>query len=172
MDALSQLGRRLDSYCHPIGTPERVPSVCDTESVAVRHFLLVALTFGIPMAAPGLHARACASSWSYSEAFRDQIVSIVTATDTGTVRIRQGFGLPAAADTAVVFETDSTACAQAAGAFNAELARYGGTPGAVWVLRVGTTRFIVFDHRQKTGEFYDHMVFDENFVYKLTITSG
>ena len=149
------------------GNPPQPPT-----TMRLRLLITALCAAGVSLAPSGLSAQGCAPSWSYSEAFRDRIVSIVTATDSGSARVRQAYSLPAVASAAVVFQTDSAVCAQAIAAFSAEVARYGGTPGSVWVLKVGPTRYIVFDHKQKTGEFYDHMVFDENFVYKVTITSG
>lgn len=123
----------------------------------------------LPNSARG--ATGCSAEWAYTTTFRNHVVSIVTGTDTASASNRTAFNLPAVAATEVYFVTDSTTCAQAATAFGREVALANGTPGpGLWVLRVGPTRYIVFDHRQASGEFLDQYVFDASFNYLLTMT--
>jgi hypothetical protein len=108
--------------------------------------------------------------WSGTENAQAWITSIVTGTDSTSQAQRSAFNLPAVAASEVAYETDPTVCIAVVAAFRTAVSRHGGAAGGAWVLRVGTTRFIVFDGKQRTGEFEDHYVFDEQLRYLGTIS--
>jgi len=113
----------------------------------------------------------CSAEWTYTANFRNHIVGIVTGVDSASAASRAAFQLPAVSASDVYFVTDSTVCTRAAAAFTAEVTRDRSTAGgSLWVLRVGPTRYIVFDHKQQSGEFLDHYIFDSSFNYLLTMT--
>lgn len=76
--------------------------------------------------------------------------------------------MPVVPDTAIAIVADSATCANAALAYTAA------TPGgdsasastAVYVIRVSTARYAVWDPNQFMGEYAWFRVFDQNFAYK------
>ena len=96
--------------------------------------------------------------------FRQFIASVASGTDSLSVKQRLSFNMPTASDTAIVFVSDSTICAQAAAA-NAVASGLSATdPAPVHVLRVGATRYFVWNY-QTIGEFLVYHLFDNNFVF-------
>lgn len=74
------------------------------------------------------------------------LTEMMTSTDSRWINTREAYQLPVVADTAIQVVTDSAVCAQAATAYNAalpEAARINGR--SVYVVRVGTTRYVVWD---------------------------
>ena len=72
--------------------------------------------------------------------------------------------------TKIAFVSDTTVCNLAAAAHATVDGATGGTPEAVHVLRVGPTRNVVFNFSSR-GEFTVYNVFDENFVFLISILS-
>ena len=125
----------------------------------------VALTTGVASATaqsacmpPGPAARAHTAYYSV----------LASRTDTGSVRVRAGFRLLPAASAEVYLASDSTTCRAAARAF----ARERGDTSAVvpvYAIRVGPSRFIVFNYaRHEPDEI--GVVFDATFAVLALLT--
>lgn len=76
--------------------------------------------------------------------------------------------LPVVPDTAVAIVSDTAVCRAAATAYSAQT-----PPGdtasaatAVYVVRVGTARYVVWDGHQYLGEWAWFRVFDQGFIHK------
>lgn len=39
----------------------------------------------------------------------------------------------------------------------------------MWVVRIGSSRYVVFDGLHRIGDYYEHAVFDDRFQYLVTI---
>lgn len=95
--------------------------------------------------------------------FQSQIVAMVTASDTATANYRTSINLPSANANAVSLVTDSATCLKAANAIAAITP--GGDPSpAAYVFKIGSTRFVAFNGRQKVHGSQYAYVFDKNFV--------
>jgi hypothetical protein len=95
--------------------------------------------------------------------FQSQIVAMVTASDTATANYRNSINVPSANANAVTLVTDSATCLKAANALAAITP--GGDPApAAYVFKIGSTRFIAFNGRQKVHGSQYAYVFDKNFV--------
>lgn len=100
----------------------------------------------------------------HTEVLRDYVVSLVTATDSATIAIRNRYNLPAVAASKVTVVTSGSVCNQAGAAYHAAVTNPG-TPAisrTLVVLKVSTTRYVVLDPNQHAGEFALHVVFDKN----------
>lgn len=128
-------------------------------------FLAVALLmafFASAHARGGNESTACMPPSGYADDFRSYIVTLATSTDSVDQAVRTSNDIPAISDTTqIAFVTDSTVCATAAAA-HAQAAQQSGAPLPVYVLRVGPTRYIVFNG-QSAGEFFTYYVFDDRF---------
>jgi hypothetical protein len=114
---------------------------------------------------------ACREPSEGAEDFRRYIIRVTMGQDTASTRSRMSYRLPAMSDsTAIAFVTDTTLCNQAAAVHAGVNRETGETPDAVHVLRVGVTRYIVFNYSSR-GEFTVYNVFDENFAFLISILS-
>jgi hypothetical protein len=133
--------------------------------------LLSSLSIGAQLTPTASGSQECLQVQRAEHIFRRQIVRAVTEADSAGRWFRLHIGLPAIGDTTeVYYETDPVVCAAAA---RAMAARYGEdtvAPSAVHVLRVGTSRYIVFNNRRK-GESWVYVVYDQhlNFVKGFTL---
>jgi hypothetical protein len=95
------------------------------------------------------------------EAYAKQLVTAAPGSMQDENRVR--YDLPLIADTAVAIVSDSTICAAAARAY--AVARPSADTVAVGVVRIGSSRFIVWDGgHTKAGEFEIYIVFDNTFT--------
>jgi hypothetical protein len=125
--------------------------------------LLATATFALPGRAAGQATSACLQPDSVITFIQGEIVNLVTATDTAATRVRAALNVPAVAASAVELVADSTTCARAASAL-AEITTGGEASQGAWVFRLGPTRFIAFNFRQKARGSVYLVVYDENFV--------
>jgi hypothetical protein len=111
---------------------------------------------------------ACLATDDFANEYRDYVLEVDTGTDVESVRLREGWNIPAVQPSEIAFVSDSATCAAAAVAHAVKVQEDTVNPPSVWVLRVGTTRYIVFNgHR--AGEFLVYFVFDTAFQYLETI---
>jgi hypothetical protein len=95
--------------------------------------------------------------------FQSQLVAMVTASDTATVNYRNSINLPSVSASAVTLVSDAATCQKAANALAAITP--GGDPApAAYVFKIGSTRFVAFNGRQKVHGSQYAYVFDKNFV--------
>lgn len=94
---------------------------------------------------------------------RAMISEIVTGTDTLSARRRSGWDLPVVADSAISFVVDSTVCAAAAVAHAQATQDTTNPPPPVHVLRVGHSRYVVFNYTP-VGEYFAYVVFDPSWA--------
>ena len=99
---------------------------------------------------------------------KSQLVQLVTATDTATVRMRNELNLPSLSAGDVTIVTSAQTCSKAASAL-AALTTGGNASDGAWVFSLGTTRYIAFNGKQKGGEFTYMVVFDRKFVKLSTV---
>jgi hypothetical protein len=103
---------------------------------------------------------------------KDYVVGVVSAADTGAANDRALFNLPATAANKVSVVSSGSTCNLAGAAFHSSVTPPG-TPSVsrtqLVVVKVGTTRFIVWDYSDATGP--PTVVFDKNWV-KLTAWSN
>jgi hypothetical protein len=95
--------------------------------------------------------------------FQSQLVIMVTASDTATVNYRNSINLPSTNASAVTLVTDAATCLRAAIAIAAITP--GGDPSpAAYVFKIGSTRFVGFNGRQKVHGSQYAYIFDKSFV--------
>lgn len=112
----------------------------------------------------------CRSANAFANEFRDFAVSVLTGTDSSSMAERQAWDIPAVADTAIVFETDSATCNRAAQAHAAKIGADTANPPPVFLLRAGPTRYVAFNGFNVSDSFL-YFVFDSTFQYLGTIGS-
>jgi hypothetical protein len=95
--------------------------------------------------------------------FQSQLVAMVTASDTATVNYRDSINLPSANASAVTLVSDAASCLKAANAL-ATITPGGDPSPAAYVFKIGSTRFVAFNGRQKVHGSQYAYVFDKNFV--------
>lgn len=103
----------------------------------------------------------CAGDPQSDVEFVSVVSSLVTASDSVHAALRARVGLPAATAADVQKVTDELVCSRLLEAHNRLRARVSGQPFTrLAVVRVGTSRYVVFD-----GEANDESEFDEYQVY-------
>lgn len=108
-------------------------------------------------------SNSCLPSDSSTTFFQEQLVSLVTSTDTAFARARAELSLPTLNATDVQFVTDTVVCTAAAQQL-AAITPGGDSSPAAWVFRMGPTRYVAFNFRQKIhGDVY-LFVFDSSFT--------
>lgn len=110
----------------------------------------------------------CRQADSFSAGVIQHIQKVVTATDAGNASVRAAYKLPLVTTSpAVELVTDENQCLLAKAAVEA---RYtdGTTADQVYLLRIGTTRFVATDGRKGGRDVMLH-VFDTSFQYLITI---
>lgn len=104
-----------------------------------------------------------------TQALRDYIIRLVTGTDSATVATRSAYQLPAVAASKVSVVTTASICKKAGPAYLAAV-NAPGTPQhsrTLVVIKVGTTRYVVVDPNELTGEFENHIIFDSNWNFLI-----
>lgn len=106
---------------------------------------------------------ACLAGDSVTTFVHDHLIGLVSSTDTAVIRERIAMGLPSlrAADVSMV--SDSTVCAIAAGRLAAITPNDDAHPAA-WVIRLGATRYVAFNLRQKVHGSAYLFVFDNEWT--------
>lgn len=96
------------------------------------------------------------------------LTKMMTSSDSRWVATRNAYALPVVPDTAIAVLTDSAVCARAAAAYNGALPTGAQISGRnVYVVRVGATRYVVWDRASVDGlddEYTAVIVFDASFV--------
>src|SRR5665213_678615 len=90
------------------------------------------------------------------------IQSIVSATDSNTVRHRQSLHLPAVADSAIQVVSNSRSCARALASDNSDMDLGGAVASGVYLIRSGTA-YVTSNPKYPSGEFTQHLVLDSTF---------
>ncbi len=100
------------------------------------------------------------------------VVSIVTGTDSQAVLTRSAYQLPAVAASKVSVVTTASVCKNAGDAYHAAVTPPGTPPisRTLVVIKVGTTRFVVLDPNERTGEFRNNIVFDSRWTFLIGFT--
>ena len=97
---------------------------------------------------------------------RDNVIELVTATDSATVADRLLWNLPSTTASKVSIISSGAACGAAGAAYHAAT----NPPGTqaisrtMIVIKIGNTRYVVRDLNQRVGEFNTTVVFDKNWV--------
>lgn len=150
--------RRVGGEGHPVA------SSCTHHHLAVAMLCL--------MGAPALaHAQAYAPCRPVDAAAIDDramIAGIVAGGDSIGARRRQGWNLPAVADSEVTFVVEPALCTAAAAAHARVHDVADGPLLPVHVLRVGLTRYVVFNYTP-VGEYFAYVVFDGAWTVVATI---
>jgi len=128
--------------------------------------LMLVVACAAPLVATTVSAQSyqCASSNDeLAFAVRRRVVQVVTAgTDTGSVATRAMYNLPSTTAAKVTYVTTGSTCVSAGQLFYVTV---GNPPSAadtlkVLVLKVGTTRFVVYSLGYHAGEFSAAVTFD------------
>lgn len=139
----------------------------------LRRFPLVGLLFVAGLALVSGPTRAsgqsrCMASDSSSSAEIVALKRMMTSTDTRWTSTRDAYSLPVVSDTAIVLISDTSLCGQAADAYNAALpAALQVSNRSVYVIRVGSSRYVVWDPQtanSSASEFQVLMVLDQTFA--------
>jgi len=94
---------------------------------------------------------------------------LATATDTSNVARRLKMGLPAIESSEVTLVADTAVCRNAVNAFNAALLPDSATTTEVYVIRFGSTRYVVVDDLRRAGEWAYRVIFDSAFTQVLNV---
>jgi hypothetical protein len=94
---------------------------------------------------------------------KSRLISLVTATDSETMRIRNSYDLPSLTASAVTLVTDATTCTKAANAL-AAVTPNGDPADGAYVFKMGNSRYVAFNGKQRAHQTTHAVVFDKNFV--------
>ncbi len=100
------------------------------------------------------------------------VVRLVTGTDSATVATRNALQLPAVPASKVTVVTTASVCTRAGDAYHAAVTPPGTPPVSrtLLVIKVGTTRYVVLDPNELTGEFRNNIVFDARWNFLIGFT--
>jgi hypothetical protein len=118
----------------------------------------------------GAQTNACLSATPYTVHITAYLAQLMTRTDSIGSRARTGFNLPLVSPSAITFVVSDSICTAAANALVDAAGEPNEVPGPVWVLKVGTTRYIVFDGKHLVGDRDQQVVLDENLNFLVTIS--
>jgi hypothetical protein len=110
----------------------------------------------------------CAMPNAFANSFRDYVVHLDTTSDSASVAVRDSASIPVVDTATIQFVTDSLTCHRAAVAHAVQVQTDTLNPATVWTLKVGSSRFIVFNG-SRVGERFLHFVFDSSFVHLETM---
>lgn len=96
----------------------------------------------------------------------DRFKVIVSATSSGSDYLRSSLNLPELPDTSVVAVTDSTTCAALSAA---QADHYSEAPQHVIAVRIGSTRYAVFDIGKRNGEWHVVSIYSSTFTYLVSM---
>ena len=126
-------------------------------------FVLVSIALLMTSSEAGAQASPCLPSDSVITLLQQELTNLVTATDTAVARVRNSVNLPALSAADVQFVTDTIVCASAAQQL-AAITPGGDASPAAWVFRMGPTRYVAFNFRQKIHGNGFLFVFDSSFT--------
>jgi hypothetical protein len=134
------------------------------------HLRLLFIATGIALrAASAAHpsgpvaAGACLGPDAFSKNLVQYMDTLVTSTDSETVAARNRYGLPVVSPSAVTLVSDTTVCRTYANAYSADVNPASPMVGRlVYVVQIGSNRFVVVDPNYRGGEWIGHIVFDNN----------
>lgn len=115
----------------------------------------------------------CGSTDTYARSIREYVKHLVSSADSADVADRTLYKLQTASETDVDLVTDNAVCQQAASALALQKDSSGATPPVpVYVVRAGTSRFVVWRADDETGasatsnvsEFTYFYIFDSRFT--------
>lgn len=120
------------------------------------------LLIGIPVRAASQTYACLPDTAQETRILYDDVLRLVTGTDSLTSVTRNAYKLPAVAASKVSVVTSGSVCNQAGTAYNAAV-----SPGVqpvsrtLVVIKIGTTRYVVLDPDERAGEFQVQVVFDK-----------
>jgi hypothetical protein len=127
---------------------------------------LVLLFVNSTARAHGVHTASsvgCRAVDGFATDLRAYVIDVTTGTDSLSAATRSAWNVPSISDTTqVVFVSDTTACTQAAIAHARAEKRDTLNPPAVYLLAVGSTRYVAFNGA-RAGEFLVSYVLDAQF---------
>jgi len=100
----------------------------------------------------------------------DYITRLVTAVDSIHNVTRVGYGLPLLSASEVSLVTDEAICTQAANTYAQNALDIPFTPIAVYVIRVGPTRYLVWNNNVKGGHYVAMVIFSNTFSFVAGFT--
>lgn len=125
--------------------------------------ILVMRGIGHARVAPMSSTLLCRGEDGFATDLRSYVIDVAAGTDSLSMETRAAWNIPAISDsTQIVFVSDSTKCARAAVAHAVAEHVDSLNPPPVYLLGVGTTRYITFNGA-RAGEFLVHYVLDQNF---------
>lgn len=127
-----------------------------------RPLLILFATLGASLAGQAANAQVCRTNADTSNAYIGLVRSDVhDTTDLSEISL---ISVP---DTAVVLVTNDSTCTVALGAYNSVRKSTWGTanPQSIYVVRVGSTRYVMIDPLSNNGHFVISAVFDNNWQY-------
>ncbi len=131
-----------------------------------RRFLIVFFAVAWVGTVPTIAAAQCLPSTAASELVERMVTPVARGTDSTSVKYRQYYRLVHVPPTEEIeYVSDSTVCGTAAAALAAGSDPSVMFPRGVWVLKVGPSRYIVFDFEQIVAGHMLLDVFDSNFVH-------
>jgi hypothetical protein len=108
-------------------------------------------------------ASACLAPGAFSQNLVRYMDTLVTSTDSDLVSTRIRYGLPAVSPSAVSLVSDTTLCRTYANAYSADINPTSPMVGRrVYVVQVGSNRFVVADPTYQGGEWTGYTVFDSS----------
>ena len=107
-------------------------------------------------------AAGCMATDATTMVLRDAIVQGASASDSVSAAFRAQNAIPPVPSADVQVVTDSATCVRAATALT-EHSTEGASPRA-WVLRVGPTRYVALNYKQRAQDAYFAVVFDSAFA--------
>lgn len=113
---------------------------------------------------------ACRSTSDLAVGYRKSLETLISSSDTMIVRARTVMHLPSGAASDVASITTDSVCTQAAHAYFSAVADSATESVApVWVMKVGTDRYVVFDGLHSVGGRYIQVVFDGAMNYLVSL---
>jgi hypothetical protein len=109
----------------------------------------------------------CAPSNPTGVEMVERFKAIVSATSSGAATLRTALDVPQLPQDSVVAVTDSLFCAALSAAQGTQ---YSEAPIAVTAVRLGSTRFAVFDKGKKQGEFETVSIYSSQYVFLKKMT--
>jgi len=110
----------------------------------------------------------CMATDATTVILRDALVTGASAPDSANATFRAQNNIPLVPAANVQVVMDSATCVRAAGALAESSSE--GTSRRAWVLRVGPTRFVALNYKQRASDAYFAVVFDSAFA-KLGVIS-
>jgi hypothetical protein len=92
--------------------------------------------------------------------------TIVSATSPRSAEIRVALGIPLLPQDSVVAVTDSITCASLSAA---QAAHYGDSAVSITAVKIGSTRYAVFDKGKKNGHFESVSLYDAQYTFVIVL---